>query len=113
MSQKSENLHPSWDYIDDASQHIPLNCLWTITSGTETLTVVITCLKWSFDYDFWVRLTAHPEGNPNILKQIHNNKHNPLLVSLSEALDNYDDFPESHLNSYQLHVLGELLDSLF
>ena len=110
MPQKSENLPPNWDDIDDECQHIPLNCPWTITSGTETLKVVITCLKWTFNYDFWIRVTAHPEGNPKILKQIDIN---PLLVSLSEALDDYKNFPELHLNSYQLHILGELLDSLF
>ena len=78
-----------------------------------TLTVVITCLKWTFNYDFWIRVTAHPEGNPNISKQLDINKHNPLLVFLSEALDVYENFSEPHLNSYQLHILGELLDSLF
>ena len=55
---------------------------------------------------------AYPEGNPNISKQIDINKHNPLLESLSEALDEYEDFPEPHINPYQLHILGELLDSL-
>ena len=58
-------------------------------------------------------MTAHPEGNTNISKQIDINKHNPLLVSLFEALDDNEDFPQPHLNSYQLHILGELLDSLF
>ena len=57
-------------------------------------------------------MTAHPEGNPNISKQTDIIEHNPLLVSLSETLDDYEDFPEPHLNSYQLHILGELLDSL-
>ena len=38
--------------------------------------------------------------------------HNPLLETLSEALDENEDFPEPHLNSYELHILGELLDSL-
>ena len=61
---------------------------------------------------FWIRVTAHPEGNANISKQIDNNKHNPLFDSLSETLDDYEDFPETHLNSYHLHTLGELLDSL-
>ena len=112
MLQKSEILLTNWDDIDDECQHIPLNCPWTITSGTETLTVVITCLKWTFKYDFWIRVTAVPEGNPNISKQIDINKRNPLLESLSEALDEYDDFPEPHLNSYPFHILGELLDSL-
>ena len=113
MPQKSENLPPNWDDIDDECQHIPLNCPWTITSGNESLTVVITCLKCTFNYDFWIRVTAHPEGNPIISKQIDNNKHNPLLIYLSEALDDCEDFPEPHLNSYQLQILGELLNSLF
>ena len=60
-----------------------------------------------------MRPTAHPEKNPSISKQMDINKYNPLLESLSEALDDYEDFPEPHLNSYQLHILGELLDSLF
>ena len=89
MPQKSVNLPPNWVDIDDECQHIPLNCPWTITSGNETLTVVITCLKWTFNYDFWIRVTAHPDGNPNILKQGDIIKHNPLLGSLSEALDEY------------------------
>ena len=112
MPQKFENLPSNWDDINDACQHIPLNCPWTITSENETLTVVITCLKWTFNYDFWIRVTAHPEGNPNVSKQTDINKHNPLLESLSEALDEYEDVPEPHLNSNQLHILGELLDSL-
>ena len=70
MPQKSEKLPPNWDDIDDECQHIPLNCPWTITSDNESLTVVITCLKWTFNYDFWIRVTAHPEGNPHISKQI-------------------------------------------
>ena len=85
MPQKSENLPLNWDDMDDECQHIPLNCPCTITSGNETLTVVITCLKWTFNYDFWIRVTAHPEENPNISKQRDNNKHNPLLEFLSEA----------------------------
>ena len=113
MPQKSENLPPNWDDIDDECQHISLKCPWTITSGNETLTVVITRLKWTFNYDFWIRVTAHPEGNPNISKQIDINKDNTLLESLSEALDEYEDFLQPHLNSYQPHILGELLDSLF
>ena len=47
-------------------------------------------------------------GNPKISKQIENNKHNPLLVSLAETLDDYEDFSEPQLNSYQLQILGEL-----
>ena len=91
MAQKSENLPPNWDEIDDECQHIPLNCPWTITSGNENLTVVITCLKWTFNCDFRIRVTAHPEGNPNISKQtIDIKKNNTLVESLSEALGDYE-----------------------
>ena len=113
MPQKSENLPPKGDEIDDECQHLPLNCPWTIPSGNETLTVVITCLKWTFNYDFWIIVIAHPEGNLNSSQQIDINKDNPLLESLSEALDENEAFPGPHLNSYQLHILGKLLDSLF
>ena len=113
MPETSENLPPNWDDIDDECQHFPFNCPWTITSGNEILTVVLTCLKWTFNYDFWIKVTSHPEGNPSISKKIDNNKENPLLESLSEALDEYEDFPEPHLNAYQLHIFGELLDYLF
>ena len=112
MPQKSETLPPNWDDIDDECQHIPLNCPWTITSGNETLTVVITCLKWNINYDFSIRVTAHPKGNPDTSKQTDFIKHNPLLESLPEALDEYEDYPQPDLNCYQLHILGELLDSL-
>ena len=113
MQRKSENLPTNWDDIDDECQHIPLNCPWTITSGNEKLTVVITCLKWTFNYDFWIRVTAHPEENLNISKQIDISKDNSLHVYLSEALDDYEAFSDPHKNSYQLRILGELLHSLF
>ena len=112
MPQKSETLPPNWDAIDHECQHIPLNCPWTITSGNEILIVTITGLKWNFNYYYWIRVTAHPKGKPNISKQIDINKHNPLLESISEALDEYEDYPEPHLNSFPLHIPGELQDSL-
>ena len=58
-------------------------------------------------------MTAHPEENPNNSKRINIKKHHPLLESLSEALNDDVDFPEPHLNSHQLHILGEQLDFLF
>ena len=58
-------------------------------------------------------MTAYPEENPIILKQLNINKHHPLLESLSEALNDCVKVPEPHLNSHQLHILGELLDFLF
>ena len=57
-------------------------------------------------------VTAHPKGNASNSKQLDIIKHNSLLVSLSEALDDYEDFPEPHLNSYQIYIFGKLLDFL-
>ena len=82
MPNKLENLPPHWNDIDEECQDIPLNCPWTITSGNEIPTVVITCLKWTFNYDFWIRVAAHPEGKPNNSEQIDTNQHHPLLESL-------------------------------
>ena len=88
-------------------------CPWTITSEDETLAVIITCLKWTFNYDFWIRVTAHPEKNPIISKQIDIDRHHPLLESLSEALNDYVDFPKPHLNSHQIHISWKSFRNLF
>ena len=95
MPQKSENFPPNWDDIDDECQHIPLHCPWTITSEDESLKVVITSLKWTFNFGFWMRVTAHPEGNPNISKQIDNNKHNRYLNLYQNLSMNMKIFPSS------------------
>ena len=58
-------------------------------------------------------MITHPVENPNISKQKDNNKHHLLLESLSKAQNDYVNFPEPHLDSHQLHILGELLDFLF
>ena len=73
MPYKFENLPPNWDDIEDEGQHIPLNFPWTITSENETLTVVITCMKGIFNFDFGIGVTAHPELKPNISKQSDTN----------------------------------------
>ena len=113
MPQKVKNLPPFWDDIGEECQTFSLICPWTITCEDGTLAFIITSLEWTFNYDFWIRVTAHPEENPNFSKQININKHHPLLKSLSEALNDYVKFPETHLNFLQLHIIGELLDFLF
>ena len=113
MPQNFENLPPNWVAIKEECEHISLTCPWTIVCKDGTLEFIITSLEWTFNYDFWIRVTAHSEGNPNISKQIDIDKHHPLFESLSEALNDYVKLPEPHLNSLQLHILGELLDFLF
>ena len=91
MPRKLENLPPNWDDIENECQHISLICPWTVTSGREIRTVVITCLNWTFNYDLWIGVTVPPEGKRNISKQIDINKHKPLLEYLSEALSDCKD----------------------
>ena len=113
MPQNFGNLPPDWDSIKEECQYVPLTCPWTITCKDGTLEFIITSLEWTFNYIFWIRVTALPEGNPIISKQININKHHPLLESLSEALNDYVKMPEPHLNSLKHHILGELFDFLF
>ena len=113
MPQNFEKLPPNWDDIEGKCQHISLTCPWTLNCEDGTLAFIITSFDWTFNYDFWIRVTAYPEENPNLSKQSNTTKHHPLLESLSEALNDYVNLPETHLNSLRLHILGELLDFLF
>ena len=113
MPQNFENFPPNWDDIKKDCEHISLACPWTIICKDGPLESIFTSLEWTFNYDFWIRVTAHSEGNPNFSKQIDIGIHHPLLESLSEALNDYVKLSEPHLNSLQLHILGELLDFLF
>ena len=113
MPQNFENLPLNWDDIKEDCKHISLACPWTISCKDGTLEFIFTSLEWTFNHDFWIRVTVHSEGNPNNSKQINIDNHHPLFESLSEALNDYVKLPEPHLNSLQLHILGELLDFLF
>ena len=93
--------------------NVPLNCPWIVTSNDETLKVIITCLKWTFNYDFWIWVTVHPKGNSNRSKQIDLDDYHLLLKSLSEVLNIYEAFPEPHLNSFQLEGLEKLIEYLY
>ena len=94
----------------DEIQHF--NCPWTITSNNESITVNITYLKWTFCYDFWIRVEIHPQGNPTVSQLLDIDELHPLFKSLATALLNYYEFPEPHLNEFQLQVYGELMDHL-
>ena len=113
MPKNFKNLQPNWDDIKEDCEHISLACPWTISCKDGTLEFIITSWEWTFNHDFWIRVTAPSEGNPNISQQINIDKHHFLFESLSEALYDYVKYSEPHLNSRQLHILGELLDFLF
>ena len=113
MPQKFESSITHLDELpEEECKHIPLNCRWSITSQDTNLIVIITCLKWSSNYEFCVRVTAYPLGAPNISKHLDLDDHHPLLRSLTDALNLYEAFPEPHLNSHQLECLEELKEYL-
>ena len=78
-----------YELLEEECNHISLNCIWPITSQDTNLTVIITCLKWTFNLEFCVRVTAYQLGAPNISKQIDIDDHHPLLPSLTDALHLY------------------------
>ena len=103
-----------WNTLgDDGVDEIPLfNCPWTITTSNESITVNIIYLKWTFNYDFWIRVEIHPRGIPTAFQLLDIDELHPLFKSLAMALLNYYEFPEPHLTDFQLHVYGELMDHL-
>ena len=61
MPQKLESSITHLDELpEEECRHVPLNCLWPITSQHTNLTVIITCLKCTLKYEFCVRVTAYP-----------------------------------------------------
>ena len=100
------------DLPEEECNQIPLNCIWPITSQDTNQTVIITCLKWTFNHEFCVRATAYQLGAPNISKQIDLDDHHPLLRSFTDALYLYEAFPEPHLKSHQLECLKDLMEYL-
>ena len=113
MPKKFES---SITHLDDLPEkeckHFPLNCIWPITSQDTNQTVIITCLKWTFNLELCVRVSAYQLGAPNISKQIDLNDHYPLLRSLTDALHLYEAFPELHFNSHNFESLEELMEYL-
>ena len=97
---------------EDECKHIALNCPWTTTSKDESLTVIISCLKWTCNHGFCLRVTAHRQGTQNVSKQMDLDDHHPLLRSLTDALNLYEVFPEPHRKNHQFEILGEIIEYL-
>ena len=113
MPQRLEKSITNLDEIpEEECKHIPLNCLWNITSLNTSLTFIITCLKWTIINDFCVRVTAYQLAAPTVSEQIDTDDHQLLLRSLTDALNSYEALPEPHLISHQLEVLEELIEYL-
>ena len=80
-----------WNTLGDDGfveiQHF--NCPWTITTNNERITVNIIYLKWTFSYDFWIRVEIHLQGNPKASQLLVIDELHPLFKSLATALLNY------------------------
>ena len=95
MPQNVESLILNSDKIpENECKQIPLKFSRTLTFKNESLTVIMICLKWTFKYNFCVRVTAHPQGSPNVSKQLDLDDHHPLLRSSTDALSLYTVFTE-------------------
>ena len=94
----------------DEKQHF--NCPWTPTTSNESITVNFTYLKWTFNYDFWIRVEIHPPGNSKASQLLDIDEFHPLFKCLATALLNYYELPEPHLTEFQLLVYAELMDHL-
>ena len=113
MPQKLESSITHLDELpEEECKHNPLNSLWPMTSQDTNLTVIKTCLKWTFNFEFCVRVTAYQLGALNIPKQIDLDDHNPVLRSLTDAVNIHEACPEHHLNSHKLQDLEELMEYL-
>ena len=113
MPKKFESSITHLDELpEEECKQIPLNCIWPITSQDTNQTVIITCLKWTFNFEFCVQVTAYQLGAPNIPKQIYLDDNHPLLRSLTDAPHLNEAFPEPDLNSHQLENFEELMEYL-
>ena len=85
-----------WNTLgDNGFDKIPhFNCPWTITTSNEIIAVNITCLKWTFNYDFWIRVEIHPQGNPTASQLLDIDEFHPLFKSLATELLIYYELPE-------------------
>ena len=114
MSHPTNQNSVVWNTLgDDGFDEIQhFNSPWTITTHNESITVNIIYLKWTFNYDFWIRVEIHPQGNPKASQLLDIDERHPLLKSLATALLKYSEFREPHLTEFQLHVYAELMDHL-
>ena len=97
---------------EDECKLIPTNCPWILTSKDESLTVIVTCLKRTFNFDLRVRVVTHPPGALNVSKQLDIDDHHPLLRSLTDARNLCEAFPKPHLNSHPFDIVEELMEYL-
>ena len=99
-------------YDENKIGEIELNCPWTLTvpSGASH-DFMITKLRWSFEYPFWLTASIYPIDNH--AKPIILDIRRKILgfAQLFITLTVYKKYPEPHLTQHDIHTLRELMES--
>ena len=74
-NQKSGVWNTLGDNGCDEIQHF--NCPWT--TSNESVAINIIYLKWTFNYDFWICVEIHPQGNPRASQLLDIDELHPLF----------------------------------
>ena len=93
-------------------EEIDLNCPWTITvpSGASH-DFMITKLRWSFEYPFWLTTSIYPIENHAKPIILDNKRETLAFAKLFITLTLYKKYPEPHLTQHDIHTLRELMDT--
>ena len=99
-------------YDENKIEEIELNCPWTITvpSGVSH-GLVLTKLRWSFQYPFWLTTNIYPIDNPAKPIILDIKRETLAFAKPFITLTLYKKYPEPHLTQHDIHTLRELMDT--
>ena len=91
MPHPANQISVVWNTLaDDGFDEIqPFNCSWAITTINEIFTGNIIYLKWTFIFDFWIRVEIPQQRSPTASQLLEIDEPHPLLKSVATALLNY------------------------
>ena len=99
-------------YDETKNEEIELNYPWIITvpSGANQ-NFMITKLRWSSEYSFWLTPSIYPIENPAKPIILDNKRETLAFANLFITLTLYKRYPEPHLTQHDIHTLRELMDT--
>ena len=99
-------------YDENKIEETELNWPWTITvpSGASHV-FMITKLRWSFEYPFWLTASIYPIENPTKPIILDIKRETLAFAKLFITLTLYKRYPEPHLTQHDIHTLRELMDT--
>ena len=99
-------------YDEKKIEEIELNCPWTITVPPgASHDFMITKLRRSFEYPFWLTASIYPIENPAKPIILDNKRETLAFAKLLITLTLDKRYPEPHLTQHDIHTLRELMDS--